>query len=193
MREFDYVFGIGPGKSGTHSLWFALEALGVSTIHLGNAGFVNGGDKVLSKRMLANTANSRPILQGVDEARAYVDWPIHSLVPELDAQHPNALFVLTYRNPDDIALSWCRMCHAQGVHLPPDYYSKLEEARLIYHNAFKHFSGRPDKLLVLDTAVSGTANMLKLADFIGAPEPTMDWPHEFNHRDWYRAQKHGKS
>ncbi len=140
----------------------------------------------MAKRMLSNQDKSIPILEGIDEAQAYVDWPVNLLAPELDEQYPDSLFVLTYRNPDDIALSWCRMCHAM-VFQKADYHRKAEEARTMYHNAFELFHQRPDKMLVLDTSVKGTSNMKRLAKFLGTESPTMDWPHAFNHREWYKG------
>lgn len=190
MRKFKHVFGIGPGKSGTHSLWQALETLGISCIHLGNDKHRNDGDARLAKIMLANRANSRPILQDVEESQAYVDYPINLMPEELDKQYPESLFVLTYRNPDDIALSWARMCHSMlRFDRLPDYHAKAAEAREMYHNAFKYFHGRPEHMLVLDTSVEGTSNMQKLSAFLETEAPTMDWPHAFNHRDWYKGRR----
>ena len=186
MRDFNHIFCIGPGKSGTHSLWHALSSFGLSVLHLGNNKHNNGN---VTAQINANFNNNRSVLTDVPVYNAYLDYPINEIDPAiLDEQYPNSLFILTYRNPDDIALSWCRMCVdiEDARHHKINYRQYAENARRIYTRALTFAKKLPDRFLILDTQIAGWTNMIKLADFLGCPPPDKEWPHSFNHQDWYK-------
>ena len=190
MRNFNRLFGIGPSKSGTHSLNDALHRLGLDSVHLGSDGHykrdIHKKDDWFSRHMHINHTEGRAILDGVPH-QCVSDWPVSQLFKELDEQNQDSLFILTYRNPDDIAQSWCRMCMKMGfAGNSPHYLKKLWQVRRHYDNVFKYFANRSRDLLMLDTVAGSKTNMAKLCEFlhVDLPEDTT-WPHSFNHQDWY--------
>ena len=190
MRKFNKIFGIGPGKTGGHSLSKAFSTLGLSVRHLGDQSvdtrYRTKKPTWISKQMYQNSDAGRPILHGVEEHDGYVDWPCHMLFKELDEQNPDSLFVLTYRNPDDIAASWCRMCYQ--FDFPgnqPTYLKRVTDVRNHYDKVFDHFQSRTDRLLILDT-VRNKKNFSKLCAFMEVPVRDDPWPHCFDHQEWYK-------
>ena len=186
MRDFNYIFGIGPGKSGTHSLWHALSAFDLSVLHIGNNTHNSGN---VAEQINGNRNNNRPVLTGVPVRDAYLDYPINDIDPTiLDAQYPESLFILTYRNPDALALSWARMCIGieSARHHEITYSQYAENARRLYNRALTFAKKLPDRFLIIDTQIAGPTNMLKLAKFLDCPPSDKDWPHSFNHQDWYQ-------
>lgn len=190
MRKFNKLFGIGPGKSGGHSLNDALVRLGLNSRHLGSDAHENRDrlkrDIWLSRLIHLNCKEEKKLLDGVT-FQCLVDWPIHIYFKQLDEQYPDSLFVLTYRNPDDIAQSWCRMCMKMDfINNKPHYLKKLWEVRKHYDDVFKYFQGRSRDLLMLDTVAGAKTNMAKLCEFLDVDLPVdTSWPHAFNHQDWY--------
>ena len=189
MREFNYIFGIGPGKSGTHSLWEALEFLGLSCLHMGNDKYKNNGVPVVASQINKNVKNKLPVLTGVPVRDAYLDYPLNAISPAvLDEQYPNSLFILTYRNPDAIALSWARMCLSfeDARHHPTNYEEKVNETRQLYTRALRFAERIPTRFLIIDTQIKGPTNMQKLTKFLDLPPNDKEWPHGFNHQEWYQ-------
>ena len=191
MRKYNKLFGIGPAKSGGHSLTEALHLLGVDARHLGSESHykrdVQHKDTWIARDIWQNKLKNKPLLDGVEGHEAYVDWPIGLLFKLFDKEHPDSLFILTYRNPDDIAASWCRMCYQMKFpHSKPHFQEKADQVRGHYDEVFRYFADRPNRLLILDT-VNNDSNMAKLCKFLELPEQmsVQPWPHCFNHQDWY--------
>ena len=193
MRKFDYIFGVGPGKSGTHSLLAALTFFDLDVCHFGQNTYQNDGQPVLCQHVLNNAKIGKKLLDGVPRFDAYVDYPICDFIPELDTQYPDALFILTFRPPEDAAFSWARMCLAQKLtHWPQQnrFSEYITSARRVYDTAFNIFDGRPEKMLVLDTRIAGATNMKKIANFLDLPLSDKFYPHAFDHKDWYSNERH---
>ena len=193
MRDFNYIFGIGPSKSGTHSLWEALNTLGVRCLHFGNDHYLTTQkqpDAIASSlKAHKNIEKKLPFLTGIPEYDAYIDWPVHEIDPAvLDKQYPDSLFILTYRNPDDVALSMARMwlTFQRDKKHSTNYEYYADRARRIYTRALTFAASLPDRFLIIDTCVPGAVNTKKLAKFLDIPACDKKWPHGFNHQDWYQ-------
>lgn len=187
MTAKPFLFGIGPEKSGGHSLAEALCMMGYCVKHLGHEE-ANGRPELL-KRFLENKQSKKPLLDGMSGLDGLVDYPVCECFEALDNEVPSAKFVMTYRPPDDIAISWCRMIAAQharvGAGWVRHYNKELDKAVMHYTAVQNHFFGRPNKLLVLDMRDSDTVKWRLLARFLGRPAPAnAAYPHAFSHTEW---------
>lgn len=181
-----YIFGIGAGKTGGHSLAEALRRLGFSTQHVGNRCY--HGDTFVRDTMLTNKARGECPVNGIGGLDAIVDWPVHTMFYELDRCLPEAKFVLTYRPPDDCAISWCRMIAKNhkdvGEGWPKGFAEYADIVRKHNDSVVRHFFGRPEKMLILDARDSSKTKWSLLSKFLGVDCPSDDYPHEFNHAVW---------
>ena len=98
------VVGAGVGRTGTHSLKLALETLLGGTCHHMVEVFAHP-DEV---PVWTNAIDGRPVDWGelMKGYTAQVDWPGASFWPELSAANPDALVILSLREPD----SWFTSC-----------------------------------------------------------------------------------
>lgn len=98
------VVGAGVGRTGTHSLKIALETLHGGTCHHMTEVFGHAEEVPV----WIDAIDGRPVdwdaLMG--EYVAQVDWPGASFWPELAAANPDALVVLSVRDPDE----WYTSC-----------------------------------------------------------------------------------
>lgn len=124
MSKPDYVFGIGPPKSGTHSLAKCLSGMGRNCIHVGS--MMKNQKNIVGDKMMSNKNKGKEPLDGID-CDSICDWPTNRLFKELDEAYPSSKFILTYRNPDECALSWCRM-QLQLILLIKKYFKTLHHA-----------------------------------------------------------------
>lgn len=180
------VFGIGKGKTGSNSLALALEVLGYSVHHTGRG--VWRKQPEVRDRLVENWEGKKPILEGVKEYDAYMDYPIHMAWIELLNEYPDAKFILTYRPPDDCALSWCRMVRSKREDTwSPNTISYSEYREMVAeHNdhVLKVFGTNPN-LLIFDQRDNGPSKWRQLCTFLGKPIPTCKFPHAYNHEEWY--------
>ena len=66
-----------------------------------------------------------------DEFDAFVDYPIHAIYQKLYDDNNDAKFILTYRPPHDVALSWLRMMqHKQVVQRQQISYQVIRARKL---------------------------------------------------------------
>ena len=98
------VVGAGVGRTGTHSLKLALEALLGGTCHHMVEVFGHP-DEVPT---WIDAIDGRPVDWGalMQGYTAQVDWPGASFWPELSAANPDALVILSVRDPD----AWYTSC-----------------------------------------------------------------------------------
>jgi hypothetical protein len=98
------VVGAGVGRTGTHSLKIALETLLGGTCHHMVEVFGHP-DEV---PVWTDAIDGRPVDWGklMEGYTAQVDWPGASFWPELSAANPDALVILSVRDPD----SWFTSC-----------------------------------------------------------------------------------
>lgn len=98
------VVGAGVGRTGTHSLKLALEQLLGGTCH-------HMAEVIVRPEEIpiwTNAIDGKPIDWGQLMApyTAQVDWPGASFWPELTEANPDALVILSVRDPDD----WYTSC-----------------------------------------------------------------------------------
>ena len=187
MMAKPWIFGIGSGKTGGHSLAAALYTVGLKASHVGHECY--HGRTFIRDTMLANKANRRSPTDGIDGIDAIVDWPVHEMFRELDSSVRGAKFILTYRPPDDCAISWCRMIGENHKNVGPGWpkgFKKYGEiVRSHVDSVLQHFFGRPESLLILDARDSSKTKWKLLGDFLGVETPAdKPYPKEFDHEQW---------
>jgi len=92
------VVGAGVGRTGTHSLKLALEQLLGGTCHHMVEVFAHPEEvPVWTDAINGNAVDWGALMQGYT---AQVDWPGASFWPELSAANPDALVLLSTRDPD---------------------------------------------------------------------------------------------
>jgi len=189
MVKTPYIFGIGLAKSGSNSLADALNELGFICYHTGRENRHNNNPEPY-ERILENVKLKRHVCEGIENLDAVLDYPIGRNFRQLDKQIKNARFILTYRPPDDIALSWCRMVvNFEELNLKPNYEVFASDVRKHYTRVFKHFAKRPEDLLVLDMRQDARLNFSLLAEFLKVKKPPAGkMPHSFNHAHWYKQK-----
>ena len=183
-----YIFGIGKPKTGSNSLCDALQVLGLNCYHTGRANKHN--DRALHNQLLTNNHQREAPLKHIDSKyHALVDYPIHAIFKELHEDNPDAKFVLTYRPPDDVALSWCRMMQHKkqplAERLPTNFEKFSNEVRRHCTEVFEYFMPYPGSLLVLDSRDADAVKWSLLAKFLNKQPPKdKPFPHSFNHENW---------
>ncbi len=98
------VVGAGVGRTGSHSLKLALEQLLGGTCH--HMVEVFGHPEEVS--VWIDAIDGRPVDWDtlMQDYKAQVDWPGASFWPELSAANPDALVILSVRDPD----AWFTSC-----------------------------------------------------------------------------------
>jgi hypothetical protein len=98
------VVGAGVGRTGTHSLKLALEALLGGTCHHMVEVFTHPDEVPI----WIDAVEGRPVDWNhfMTDYVAQVDWPGASFWPELSSAFPEALVILSVRDPDD----WFTSC-----------------------------------------------------------------------------------
>lgn len=163
------VFGVGLGKTATHTLSWMLAHLGWRTAHF----------------------NVRPV--DYDGFDAITDVPTYLYLMTTDIRYPNSKFVLTTRNVEEWLASfklWLK------THQPNDETLKTrimsyggqgydeERLRKLFerHAAFvRWYFGKygPEKLLEIDLCDKSTSDFekwKKLCDFLKVPNPCVSIP-----------------
>jgi len=139
------VVGAGVGRTGTHSLKLALEQLLGGPCHhmvemFGNEEQIAGWTDAIE---------GQPVdwVTLLDKYRAIVDWPGGSFWRELLAAHPDALVLLSVRDPDD----WYRSASNTIFHafelLPPELRPWMNEVRKMMHDRFSDDFANKDAMI----------------------------------------------
>lgn len=93
------VVGAGVGRTGTASLKFALERLlGASCYHMLEVFQHPGHADVWRRASLGEAVDWDALFEGFVAA---VDWPAGSFWPELSRKYPDALVLLSLRDPEE--------------------------------------------------------------------------------------------
>lgn len=187
-----YVFGIGTAKTGSHSLAAALEQLGLSAYHTGSNKFKGNGDTW--RQLVENRKENRSPIEGVTGFDALMDHPVWEMYQEIDKHVEGAKFILTYRPPEDCALSWSRMIHKRyenagdGVrkYWKENPYKRFMDMAVNHiDDVFTYFHARPDDLLVLDMRDESKTKWNLLGEFLGIDPPEGEpFPKRFAHQHW---------
>ena len=128
------VVGAGVGRTGTHSLKLALEQLLNGPCHhmveiLGDPSQVPAWIDAIEGRPVdwsAMLANYRSI----------VDWPGGAFWPELSAANPDALVLLSVRDPDGWYRSASNTIFLTFDNMPPEVAPLMEAVRTLLHDRF---------------------------------------------------------
>lgn len=183
-----YIFGIGKPKTGSNSLRDALELMGLKCYHTGRE--QKNKNRGIHNQLLTNMHQSEPPLKHIDdEFDALVDYPIHAIYQRLYDDNNDAKFILTYRPPDDVALSWCRMMQHKTQPLADRLPTNFREFALsvVDHctEVIEFFLEKPGSLLILDSRDDDAVKWSLLSKHLGVKAPEGDpFPHSFNHQTW---------
>jgi hypothetical protein len=172
------VFGIGLNKTGTKTLGACFRTLG-----LRNRSF----DPDLLECYFRRDFHS--VFNVADQYDSFEDWPWPLMYREFDENYPDAKFILTIRkDPETWFNSLCRHALrtgptrareiAYGYQMPMD---NPECHLTIYNNhnqsVIDHFSGRPEKLLVINWEARPSWELI--CNFLGYESiPQSPIPHE---------------
>ena len=128
------VVGAGVGRTGTHSLKLALEQLLDAPCHhmleiLGDPGQVPAWIDAIEGRPVDWAAM-------LVRYRAMVDWPGSAFWRELSAANPNALVLLSVRDPDAWYRSASNTIFLTFEHMPPEVKPWLDSVRELLRDRF---------------------------------------------------------
>lgn len=179
MNQGGKVFGIGLSKTGTTSLYAALEILGYTPATFRDFNRLGAGDWL-------NGDFRHDLLSGRDAA---TDLPVGTYFRELDARYPGSKFILTERDMD----SWLASIDKQfsgAPHEPGDFHRDVRLAqygsgmfvkdrfRRVYEQHIaaveEHFKDRPQDLLRMN--VFDGDGWQKLCPFLDKPLPDTPYP-----------------
>lgn len=184
-----YIFGIGKPKTGSNSLCDALEILGLTCYHTGRE--QKNNNRGIHNQLLTNMHQSEAPLKHIDdEFDALIDYPIHAIWHRLYDDNNDAKFILTYRPPDDVALSWCRMMQYKpqplSERLPTNFSEFSQSVRDHCTEVIEFFLDKPGSLLVLDSRDDDAVKWELLSNHLNikAPKGSKTYPHSFNHEKW---------
>ncbi len=179
MPKNQKIFGIGLSKTGTTTLYSALQVLGHRTAtyrHMKNLGL---------SQWLSGDFSEDYLVQ----FNAATDLPIGTYFRELDQRYPGSKFILTLRPVDSWVSSIERQFKAnpdpkgdmnRDVRMATYGVSTFNEERFrrvfLEHNAAvqDYFADRPDDFLTLDL-FSGQG-WDELCDFLNTPVPDVEFP-----------------
>jgi hypothetical protein len=128
------VVGAGVGRTGTHSLKLALEQLLNGPCHhmveiLGDPSQVPAWIDAIEGRPVDWSAM-------LTNYRSIVDWPGGAFWPELSAANPDALVLLSVRDPDGWYRSASNTIFLTFDNMPPEVAPWMEAVRTLLHDRF---------------------------------------------------------
>jgi hypothetical protein len=128
------VVGAGVGRTGTHSLKLALEQLFGAPCHhmveiLGDPAQIPAWTDAIEGRPVDWSAM-------LAAYRTIVDWPGGSFWPELSAANPDALVLLSVRDPEGWYRSASNTIFLAFDHTPPEIAPWMEAVRKLLHDRF---------------------------------------------------------
>lgn len=128
------VVGAGVGRTGTHSLKIALEKLLDAPCHhmleiLGDATQIPAWTDAIEGRPVDWAAM-------LSAYRAIVDWPGGSFWPELSAANPDALVLLSVRDPESWYRSASNTIFLTFENMPPEIAPWMDTVRKLLRDRF---------------------------------------------------------
>jgi Sulfotransferase domain len=128
------VVGAGVGRTGTHSLKLALEQLLDAPCHhmleiLGDPTQIPAWIDAIEGRPVDWSAM-------LARYRAIVDWPGSSFWPELFAAYPDAVVLLSVRDPEGWYRSASNTIFLTFEHMPPEVAPWMEAVRKLLRDRF---------------------------------------------------------
>jgi hypothetical protein len=139
------VVGAGVGRTGTHSLKVALEQLLGGPCHHMSEMFA---DPVLIAGF-TDAIDGRPVDWSslLERFSALVDWPGASFWPELTAANPDALVLLSVREPDDWYRSASNTIFLAMANLPPDVQPWMDAVKRLLRDRFSDRFDDPQAMM----------------------------------------------
>jgi hypothetical protein len=139
------VVGAGVGRTGTHSLKLALEQLlGAPCHHMVEI----LGDPTQVPAWI-DAIEGRPVDWSTMLARyrSIVDWPGGAFWPELTAAYPDALVLLSVRDPEAWYRSASNTIFLTFDHMPPEVAPWLNSVRKLLHDRFSDQLDNPTAMM----------------------------------------------
>jgi len=139
------VVGAGVGRTGTHSLKLALEQLLGAPCHhmveiLGDPTQVPAWTDAIDGRPVDWSAM-------LTRYRAIVDWPGASFWPELSAAFPDALVLLSVRDPESWYRSASNTIFQAMNYMPPEAEPWMGAIRRLFHDRFSDDLENPTAMM----------------------------------------------
>jgi Sulfotransferase domain len=194
------VVGAGVGRTGTHSLKLALEQLlGAPCHHMVEV--LGDPDQIPA---WIDAIEGRPVdwATVLKKYRSIVDWPGASFWGELSKAYPDALVLLSVRDPEDWYRSASNTIFLAFDHVPPEVTPWMDEMRKLlrdrFSDRFDDSSAMIDAYLRHNDAVRSTVPAGRLlewhprdgwdpiCDRLGLPVPSEPFP-VTNSTDEFRA------
>jgi hypothetical protein len=128
------VVGAGVGRTGTHSLKLALEQLLGTPCHHMMEMFPDPAQQAA----WIDAVDGKPVDWHAMLARygAQVDWPGASFWPELVAAFPDALVLLSVRDPEEWYISASNTIFNAFDKMPPEIQPWMSAVRQLLHDRF---------------------------------------------------------
>lgn len=128
------VVGAGVGRTGTHSLKIALEQLLGGPCHhmveiLGDPSQIPGWTDAIEGRPVDWTAL-------LSAYRSIVDWPGGAFWREISAANPDALILLSVRDPESWYRSATNTIFLTFDNMPPELQPWMNSVRTMLHDRF---------------------------------------------------------
>lgn len=139
------VVGAGVGRTGTHSLKIALERLLDAPCHhmleiLGDPTQVPAWTDAIEGRPVDWAAM-------LSAYRAIVDWPGGSFWPELSAANPDALVLLSVRDPESWYRSASNTIFLTFDNMPPEIAPWMDSVRKLLRDRFSDRFDDPEAMM----------------------------------------------
>ena len=128
------VVGAGVGRTGTNSLKLALEELLGQPCHHMFEIFTDPAQIPLWTDAIEGKAVDWSTMPG--DFGAVVDWPAASFWPELSEANPDALVLLSVRDPESWYRSASNTIFQTFDHAPPEMRQWLDSVRYLLRNRF---------------------------------------------------------
>ncbi len=176
------VFCIGYAKTGTKSLAKALDILGYRTVRMFKIEDLIEHDRNSFRHKIESLRkeNWHSYIEEIKKHKydAYVDFPMgyDNLYKALDAEFPDAHFILTIRDPNSLAASYENFYTGSYFQTTTEEELKQKMREYSRRNTeiLDYFKDRPNKILVLNIIEGDSWE--PLCAFLNTPIPTKKFP-----------------
>ncbi len=163
------IFGTGLSRTGTTSLYRALQMLGIFSIHH-------------APYLFPDIVEDASALGGISEYDAFIDTPFSYCYKELDKAYPGGKFIHTIRDPEGWVESFRWLMGNSSTPMSRWFYGIEKFDKQAYMERFSqheeevlnYFAGRPDDFLTMN--ISQADGWDCLCQFLGKPVLDIDYP-----------------
>ena len=163
------IFCIGFVKTGTTSLYKALNILGYRTVRLLD---LKTWNKKGPKQYVKQISNWK--------YDAFVDFPMgfDEVFVDIEKEIPNSKFILTTRDIKKWQKSYFHHFDGSGwqIKTTDDIKKRTEKMEKHNNDVIKYFKNKPNKLLIMD--ITKGDGWEKLCKFLNKPIPNQPFPHK---------------